>query len=40
MSSAFRTVEEIGNKVNFAVYQYLPAQDREDRNDAYEELVG
>jgi hypothetical protein len=26
MSSAFRKVEEIGNKANFAVYQYLPAR--------------
>ncbi len=39
MSGAFRKVEEIGNKVNLAVYQYLRTRKREDRGDAYEELV-
>jgi hypothetical protein len=40
MSNAVRNVEEIGKKVNFAVYKYPRAQEREDRDDAYEDLVG
>jgi len=40
MSDAFQKVEDLGNKVNSAVYKYLRAPEREDRDFAYDELVG
>lgn len=40
MAGVLQKVEAVGNKVNSAVYRCLRARKREDRDSAYDDLVG